>query len=377
MLKKKNYFLIKFLKKNFSFKIPLQSSILLYGKNSKIFEKKIKKNNISNLILDRSEINLFIFILTLFTGKISFINYAKIFIKVINPKIIITFNDNDINFYKLKHFHPSKCFIAVQNGYRFRRRDFFDDLIEAKKKKFLLKIDYYLCFNNFYAKYCKKFIQFNSILHGSYRNNLVKIKKIKKLKKDLLFISQYYPVTDSIDEHSAFYSQEKKLLPILGEYCHENKLNLIIMLRNGKKNLKKYNDEMNFYNSFLKGKFKGVKENNSYNFIDKYENILTIDSTLGYEALTRNKKVFFFHNRCVKFNSRYYKEPFGWPKPMDTNNFSINKIDKKIIFKFLDKNLSLDYKKWSKINNKYFYSLISYNYKNTLMLKLINDYLSK
>ena len=62
---------------------------------------------------------------------------------------------------------------------------------------------------------------------------------------------------------------------------------------------------------------------------------------------------------------------------MDTNNFSINKIDKKIIFKFLDKNLSLDYKKWSKINNKYFYSLISYNYKNTLMLKLINDYLSK
>ena len=65
------------------------------------------------------------------------------------------------------------------------------------------------------------------------------------------------------------------------------------MLRNNKRGLN-YNSEISFYKSFLNNKLKSVKEKNSYNLLDKYENILSIDSTLGYEALVRNKKVFFF-----------------------------------------------------------------------------------
>lgn len=370
-MKKTNYFLNRFFEKSINFKIPSQSSILFFDKRSKILEKTINKNNVSKLTIDRREINLFIFILTLFTGKISFINYAKTFIKVVNPKIVVTYIDNDINFYQLKYFFPSKYFISIQNGYRFKNRDFFDDLKEAKKKRIPLKADYYLCFNKFYAMYCKKFIKFSSILHGSYKNNLNKLTKVQKLEKNLLFISQYTPTINSFEEHSIFYSLEKKLLPILLEYCHKNKLKLIIMLRYSKEN-PKCDDEINFYNSSLKGKFKCVKKTNSYKFLDKYENILCIDSTLGYEALTRKKKVFFFHNRFKKFNNT-----FGWPKPLNNSNFSINKIEKKTIHKFLNKNLNLGFKKWFKINSKHFNDLIFYDYKNQQLLKLINDCLKR
>ena len=125
MLKKLNYFLKKLFEKSYSFKIPSQSSILLY-RHSRELEKTLNKHDLSKLIIDRREINLFILIVTFFfTGKISFINYVKTFIKVVNPKIVITFIDNDINFYKLKNFYPNKYFIAVQNGYRFLGRDFF------------------------------------------------------------------------------------------------------------------------------------------------------------------------------------------------------------------------------------------------------------
>lgn len=183
-------------------------------------------------------------------------------------------------------------------------------------------------------------------------------------------------MTNSTEEHSIFYSLEKKLLPIVEEYCLKNKLNLIIMLRNNKRGLN-YNSEISFYKSFLNNKLKSVKEKNSYNLLDKYENILSIDSTLGYEALVRNKKVFFFHNRSVKYDNRKFKDLFGWPKLTNNSNFLASKIEKKIIHEFLDKNLKLNFKKWFKINSKHFDDLIFYDYENNQLVKLINDCLKK
>ena len=296
MLNKISVFIKFILKKSFFLKISSESNVLLYNKSSSPLKKIINKKNLSKVYIDRNEINLFVALLTLITGKISYLNYANIFIKFAKPKVIITFIDNDINFYKLKQLHPNKCFIVVQNGYRFKSREpFFAELIKAKKKDIPLEVDYFFTHNKYYMEYLKKYIKSNSIINGSFRNNLVKIKKNQKSNKNILFLSQFYPRTNNVsnDEYLTFYSLEKKLLPILETYCFKNKLNLDIMFRYNKKAISKYNLEMNFYNSFIKN-FRGLRDHNIYNMIDNYENIITIDSTLGYEALTRNKKVFFF-----------------------------------------------------------------------------------
>ena len=376
------YFVIsKIFSKSFTFRIPTKSSILLYGKPSKILQETINKRYISKQILDRSEINIFIFILTLLNGKIFFRNYAENFIKFVNPKIVITIFDNDIDFYCFKKYHRNKYFIAIQNGYRYEILDpFFDNLIKEKKKKTFLEADYYLTFNRYYGEYIKKFIKCKIVLNGSYRNNFFKISKKIKFKKKLLFISQYYPRFKNTpeDEHSILYSVEKKFLLILETYCSKNKLDLIIMPKSNKKNLERYNNEISYYNSFLKKNFKSLREDNAYRFIDKYENILTIDSTLGYEALIRKKKVFFFHERTIKIHNRCrcIKNLFGWPKPKLKSNFSIN-INEKNINRYLKSNLNLSYKKWSRINYKHINDLMVFDYKNKKLSKLIQSCLKK
>ena len=129
----------KIFNKSISFKIPRKSSVILYGKSSKVLKKTLNEKYTSKICIDRNEINLFIFILTLLNGRISFLNYVKTFIKFVDPKIIITFVDTDIDFYKLKFFYPNKFFISVQNGHRIEGSLFFTELIKAKKKKFHLK----------------------------------------------------------------------------------------------------------------------------------------------------------------------------------------------------------------------------------------------
>lgn len=378
MLNKLSYIISNIFNKSYCFKIPSKSPILLYGKPSKILEKTTNKKYFCDQLIDRNEINVFIFILTLIKGKIFFHHYAESFIKFVDPRIIITFIDNDVNFYHLKQFHPKKCFISVQNGYRFKGREqFIEDLSYTKKKNLFLEVDFYLTHNDFYSKFLAKYIKFKPIRHGSYKNNLIKIKKIKRLKKSILFISQFYPYSknSSEEEHSLFYSLDKKLLLILEKYCLRNKLNLDILFRYSKKTPSRYEKEINFYKSFLKN-FRDLRENNVYQLIDKYENIITIDSFLGYEALSRGKKVFFFHNRTIKKKNNFYKDTFGWPKTFKKNNFLLD-VNEKKINQYFKSNLNLSYKKWFKINKRYINDFMTFDYKNKKLSKLIKSNLKK
>ena len=368
----------RFFLKSITFKIPLKSKILLYNKDSQIFNKTINKKYISKLSIDRREINIFILFLSLFNGSLSFKNYAKTFIKFVDPKIVLTFTDNDIDFYKLKHFFPQKCFISVQNGYRFDSEPFIQRLVKEKNKDVKLEVDYYFTFNEFYSNFIQRYIKFKPIINGSFRNNLNKIKKKKKFKKDIIFISQYSQKSKNItlEEDLKNYLIEKKLLTIIEKYCLKKKIFLIILLKNKEKNTVKYINEINYYNSFLLKNFKLLRKNNSYNFIDEYENILTVFSTLGYEALVRKKKVFFCSNGIINLQKTLYKFSFGWPKKFKKQNFLINDLNEKKINSYLNKYLDMSYQNWSKKNFNHFSKLMKFDYKNKHLSKIIKKHLN-
>ena len=111
----------------------------------------------------------------------------------------------------------------------------------------------------------------------------------------MLFISEFLETKDNnffndnrinIDK---WYIPEK-LLPFLFKFCKENNFELKILPRTSEV------DEYNFYlNIFKTKKFIYLdKKINSYHEIDKaYINVF-ISSTLGYEALARNKKLLHF-----------------------------------------------------------------------------------
>ena len=79
---------------------------------------------------------------------------------------------------------------------------------------------------------------------------------------------------------------------------------------------------MEFYNKFFKSNcvfHKIFDWKKSYQTVDKFENIIFMQSTLGYEAIARKKKVAIFSPSRMSINSsskeENFKYWFGWPAP--------------------------------------------------------------
>ena len=67
--------------------------------------------------------------------KLKKIDYLYFFIKKINPKILISTYDNDINIFKLKKKFPSLKFFLIQNGRRGGVYDIFNNEFKKPIKK--------------------------------------------------------------------------------------------------------------------------------------------------------------------------------------------------------------------------------------------------
>jgi surface carbohydrate biosynthesis protein len=151
-------------------------------------------------------------------------------------------------------------------------------------------------------------------------------------------------------------------------------MSFFVLFRNNKSD-KNFKNEMRFYKSLLKFKFTPIiNRGNSYKIVDLHDNIITVDSTLGYECLVRNKKVFFFHDRIITEDKKNFKDTFGWPKPIHCNTgINLTKINKRQIYNFFNVNLRLDYNEW---NSKYklsFKDLMSFDYKNRALTELVKQ----
>ena len=153
--------------------------------------------------------------------------YYAFYVKSLKCKNVITFYDNDINFYKLKKYFPYKTFISIQNGSRHILNDIFG-LKELKIRKDL-KADLIFVFNRQIKKKYESFIDARVIVVGSFKNNMVsKYLKINKTA-NIAYISQYRD--NIIKKNKSFnwknikitkkeyYQNEKKLFHNILFFC--------------------------------------------------------------------------------------------------------------------------------------------------------------
>ena len=113
-------------------------------------------------------------------------SYLQKYVDYINPKILITYIDNNPLFYELKLKHGKKFFI--QNGRR-TALDIFFSKNKLKKKKFYF-VDYMLVHNDIIGKKYQKLIRGKSIKFGSLQSNSCKVIKSQK-KYDLMYVSTF------------------------------------------------------------------------------------------------------------------------------------------------------------------------------------------
>jgi len=318
----KKIFITIFLSKK-TLEKPKKKKILIINKDLSDYIRKYVKNNFN--ILDTRfhyfpsrQLNLYVLIRSLLKLNFSFFDYVCEYIKLVKPKVLITLIDNDLLFYKLKSVFPNIKTIMIQNGFRSLVKE--DVLFHAKKfKKKNYLVDYYFCFNKEIGNKFKSFLKCNVIPIGSFRSNS-HLKKKEEKKYEFLYISVYrFHAKESIDDIIFLKNLEKY-------FFKKNKFLTILGCQSFYKN-----NEYNFY--------KNILNNINFNFIEKSEkretyrildqsNIsINIDSTAGYESLSRNNKVGFF---CIRGNKYPYNSlKFGWPNSLqnkglfwtDKNNY--------------------------------------------------------
>ena len=179
-----------FLRSKWDFEKISKKKFLLIDGNSHPFLKYYKKKDFNILHRRGEKINIRILLKCILDFKISTLNYFKFFIKLAQPKLILTAFDYHPIFYKLSKISKAKT-LMLQKGKRTRSDRIFNNkslIKESQKESFY--VDYIFLYNKVTCDHYKKIIKGKYIPIGSFENNFNKI-KFSTQKKEVLFISNF------------------------------------------------------------------------------------------------------------------------------------------------------------------------------------------
>ena len=351
-------------KVKFRFDLPVKKKILLYDELHSWALKEIIKKKFNILkIRDEKEIYFWIFLKQIIFFDFKFKTYCKNYIKFISPKIVVTFIDTNIDFYELKDSFKNIHFISIQNG--IRTPDWFKSKRMKTSKN--LKCDHIFVFNKYIKNKYSNYINSKYHILGTFKNNIAKVNKTKN-NNHFLLISEFEKST------KVKLNFKKKLLNFINLYRLKTNKKIHILLKS--KDSFKQKEEISFYKNFFQSEcifLKSLKWKQSYEIIDRFENIIFMYSTLGYEAIARKKKVAIFSPDKIH-GFKYY---FGWPATYKKsyNFFSTKKLTYSEIKRVLNNISNCSQINWQ---NKY-YSIIKdqmyLNKKNTKLKKVIFELL--
>tara|TARA_Y100001970_G_C14117657_1_gene794520 strand:- start:162 stop:1346 length:1185 start_codon:yes stop_codon:yes gene_type:complete len=370
-----------------------KNDLLFYTQhhNNKLFAKFIGKKKYSEYNYNFN-INFFALIQFFYSYKIIkifiqegfFLAYSCAIINKINPRVVVTFIDNDYRFYLLKNFNKSIKFISIQNGYRGYFIDFFGNpKLKELSKNNKMKADYIFSYNNIIKKYYNKFVTAKILSIGSFKNNF--IRPSMKSGKNLLYISQFrdrsFLNTNAIKDNyiyhygkktitwDRYFFSEKKLISILKKFCKKNNLKLVILGCS----LKSKDQEKKHFRKILNNfDFKFIKRKNNlsnYYHIDNYKLVVTMFSTLGYESLGRLNKTCFFQETPNEL--KFLKERctrFGWPNKFQQSGLNYcNRTNETEISLTLQKIYDMPQSLWRSYALKGRNNLMEFDFNNEIL----------
>jgi surface carbohydrate biosynthesis protein len=351
----------------FEFHKPKKKYYLVYDKTGTfILNKYLKKSKV--ILHTRNEsFNLYVILINFLQGKFRKKEYLETFIKLVNPKIIITAIDNNPNFYLLKIRKDQKK-ILIQTATKSPVYDSSIFKIDNGKTKVVKKrsynVDKIFVFNEYIGKYFKKLNAKKVISIGSFRSNHFHRKKRKKI--DFLFISSWNNANPSTIITSNFtFAEYQKFHDItfknLSKFIEKNNYKIHILSKHQSKG------EYDYYDHFFKNiNWKFIKNNrkNPYHIVDQSKVIINFHSTLGYESFSRGNKTVFINpfgsKECMKTTK------FGWPLKLEKNGpFWSSSNSYNDLEKLLNKVIFMKKKKFNLLYFKYVNKLMPYNKNNS------------
>jgi surface carbohydrate biosynthesis protein len=318
--------------------------------------------------------------------------YAVEVIKIQRPRVVITFIDNDPTFYLLKSLVASPVYIAVQNGLRHNyayayRSGFVDHLVSAGGKDRLVA-DLICTFGKGSSLFFENHIRSKTIVTGNLKNNLMELTVPTRPEYDVVFMSQHAPfditnreetiyLNESTVSIREFYEIEGAVANFLANYCKEHSLRFAV---SGKRSIEDVFEHQFFSQAIGEIPYTflpRVDTQSSYENAFNSQLVVVIDSTIGYELLSRGRKVAFFSARIIG-QPRGVNDSrdtcFGYPNAYpDRGTFWTNNPDPDEYSRILNSLLGMTAAEWAAQVEPYTEVLMAFRPGNTEFIQMLKD----
>ena len=357
----------------FYFSFPKKTTVLIYRKqtSSEIVDF-FDDEHTEFLPAEKEGVNLIVLLMSLIKRS----GYYNEYVQIVNPQLLITYADNDFKFMEI--LPPPNCFkITIQNGFRSALADIFFELHNNKVEKKKLYVDYACMFGEGVSKELAKYVKGESLIIGSLRNNKVEGCNTNK-KKEVLYIStfrmQYLTPDGKVSPNVTWLEYNKnseRLVNWLNEFCKKENIKLNILGASKLDSISEHNyfKKLLPFSSFTF--HKRTPDRETYSFTDKFEAIVSVDSTLGYEVLSRGGKVAMFGGILGKLYPLSTLR-YGWPNDLPNSGCfwtdSLKCNDWKNVLNYV---LNTDKEEWNKNCQPYIEKSMIYDYGNTKLISLL------
>jgi len=260
-----------FIKVRFIFFSPNKASLLIFDDESVHELRYVLPYNDYYILQTRVEnINkiyispkIFFLFIKNFRGNF-FDAYLISLITIVDPKLILTFIDNSFKFYKFSKILSKKYqFLAIQNGARYEHKT-----IKYLIKNKILNYDY---FNPYIPNYCcfgqyeiddykknnikvDKFYKVGSLRVANFLKDLKRNNKNFKKKFDICYVSEPYAWDLILNKNLENWPMEERVgqvLKFVVKFCIKYKKKLVILTRQPKKKIFKFQKEQIFFKKYL------------------------------------------------------------------------------------------------------------------------------
>lgn len=329
------------------------------------------------LDLRESEVNLWVAMRCLLDRDLSAQNYALIYIKIVKPKLVITFIDNFPAFFQVKNHFPEITTVLIQNGVRVDPRDLFETASEASGSNKNC-VDTMFVFGSAIGAIYAKYTDGEIVPIGSFKNNLVAYTKSKT--RTVAYISTYRSglarttvIPDSLPgfpiQYGEIVDRREQTIIFLANFCKKNDLGLVIIGKD-----EDFEGEKNYYRGLLKDFSWTISQRRTstinYGVLDESEFAVFTSSTLGYESLARGKKTAAFLIDAEIIDSPSIK--FGWPVSLpDEGKFWTNRLDEKRFTEILDYLVNASSDDWEKVRSETMREIINYDPGNSQFVAMV------
>jgi len=367
-------------------RLPRKSPLLIYsGTGEQYLREYVGPWNPEVLHVDAEFINIPILLASLFQrGDKRARAYRDCYIRRVEPRLIVTYVDNTIEFYSVSSRHPGIKTLFIQNGIRAATGDVFEHLAKPGATAESFEVDYMLTLGRATGEAYSRYIKGIVLPIGSLRNNMTK-RASSKTPGTIGFNSQFrnarsLQIGGKCFSFEAFwYRTDRLILDFLKDYSLQNNKKLFIIPCSGHYTDETLELEKSYYRSILGescvfSEYSGISS--SYEATDRTEVVVSIDSTLGYESAVRGNKTAILSIRGRLLGVQGYD--FGWPRLYpDEGPFWTNIPDPRIFKRILDHLFSIDEGQWlSEIDLHGMYDLMAFNPGNSKFKSLLQQELN-